>query len=255
VTSSGTIPGNTDNSEFYDAAPLEPHLLYQGEILIDVPIVNMPKPIHWLLLRTKSGRMVDEALQGGNVGGLVKVLDSNQSKELWYGATDGDFVMARLSKLPALVLSQTCDVQTKEFIQVAPIFPAIGSDDHLARLRRGLILSSFWLKESTPRLPESYADLELIQAVHKSYLKRISSKQHFRLTHSRTRELQRFVTRYFGRPNSFDAGADRAPVTGTYLCVACFYMNAIVTSTVLAGGQDFALCAVCGGRAWVPKGR
>lgn len=255
MTSSGIILGDAENNEFYDAAPLEPHLLYQGEVLVDVPVLNMPKPSHWLLLRTKTGKMVDEALQGGNLGGLVKVLDSNQSKEQWYNASDGDFSMARLSKRPALVLSQTCDVQTKEFIQVAPIFPAQGTDEHKSRLRQGLILSSFWLKEHTPELSESYADLELIQAVHKSYLKRISANQHFRLTHKLTRELQRFVTRYFGRPNSFDVGADHAPIAGTYLCVACFYMNGIVTSITRTKGQDFELCAVCGGRGWVLKGR
>lgn len=113
MTSSGNTPGETTSNDFYDAAPLEPHLLYQGEILVDVPVLNMPKETRWLLLRTRSGKMVDEALQGGSLGGTVKVLDSNQSKEQWYNNTDGDFVMARLSKRAALVLSQTCDVQTK----------------------------------------------------------------------------------------------------------------------------------------------
>src|SRR5258708_5793199 len=104
----------------------------------------MPKDTRWLLLRTKSGKMVNDALQSGTLGGLVKVLDSNQSNEEWYNATDGDFVMARLSKRPVLVLSQTCDVQTKQFIQVAPIFAAEGANDHLDRLRKGQILSAFW---------------------------------------------------------------------------------------------------------------
>ena len=199
--------------------------------------------------------MVDEALQGGNLGGLVKVLDSNQSKEQWYNATDGDFAMARLSKRPVLVLSQTCDVQTKDFLQVAPIYPAEGNDEHKTRLRQGQILSAFWLPEHMPEISESYADLSLIQAVHKSYLKRISAKQHFRVSHQRTRELQKFITRYFGRPNSYDAGADRAPIAGTYLCVACFYMNGVVSPITRSDSQEFQLCTVCGGRAWILKGR
>ena len=117
MISNGNILGNDENERFYDAAPLEPHLLYQGEILIDVPFLNMPKPSHWLLLRTRSGKPVDEALQGGSLGGIVKVLDSNQSREQWYSESDGDFAMARLAKRPAVVLSQTCDIQTKQFIQ------------------------------------------------------------------------------------------------------------------------------------------
>ena len=255
MISSRNILGEGQDDQFYDAAPLEPHLLYQGEILVDVPILAMPKPSRWLLLRTKSGKPVDEALQGGNLGGTVKVLDSNQSKEQWYGGSNGDFTLARLSKNPVVVLSQTCDVQTKQFIQVAPIFPAEGGSDHLARLRDGKILSAFWLKEHVPQLPEGYADLELVQAVHQSYVKRLLPQQHFRLSHERARELQRFLTRYYGRPNSFDAGADRAPRDGVYLCVRCFYMDAAVTQVTREEGQDFEVCAVCSGRGWVLKGR
>jgi hypothetical protein len=215
----------------------------------------MPKDARWLLLRTRSGKPVDQALQQGNLGGIVKVLDSNQSKVEWYDATEGDFAMARLSKRPVLILSQTCDVQTKEFIQIAPIFPAGGASDHLARLRQGLIMSAFWLKENPPHLTESYADFELIQAVHKSYIKRLLPSQHFRLTNPRTLELQRFITRYFGRPNSFDADSDHAPRDGTYLCVACFYLDGKVTAVTLTEGQSFGHCSACGGRGWVLKGR
>jgi hypothetical protein len=255
VSWNATTPGETDNEQFYDAVPLEPHLLYQGEILVEVPFVNMPQDARWLLLRTRSGKPVDEALQQGNLGGIVKVLDSNQSKLRWYNGADGDFVMARLSKRPVLILSQTCDVQTKDFIQIAPIFPAGDDSDHLARLRQGLIISAFWLKANPPYLTEGYADLELIQAVHKSYIKRLLPSQHFRLAHSRTRELQRFITRYFGRPNSFDADSDLAPRDGTYLCVACFYLDAKVTAVALKDGQNFGHCSACGGRGWVLKGR
>jgi len=239
----------------YDAARLEPHLLYQGEILSDVPFLNMPKESRWLLLRTKSGKMVDDALQKGNLGGIVKVLDSHQSKEEWYNSTEGDFAMARLSKRPALVLSQTCDVQTKQFIQIAPIFAAEGSLEHIERLRSDSIISAFWLPAHLPHFGESYADLELIQAVHRSYVKRLTQGQHFRLNHSRVRELQRFVTRYFGRPNCFDAGADLAPCAGTYLCVSCFYMDGRITDSTRIDGQQFEKCKTCGGRSWILKGR
>ncbi len=163
--------------------------------------------------------------------------------------------MARLSKRPVLILSQTCDVQTKEFIQIAPIFSADGTSDNLTRLRQGQIISAFWLKANSPHFTEGYADLELIQAVHKSYVKRLLPSQHFRLTHSRTLELQRFITRYFGRPNSFDADSDLAPRDGTYLCVACFYLDSKVTAVTLTEGHNFEHCGACGGRGWVLKGR
>ena len=255
MSSSGNTLGEVKKDDFYDAAPLEPHLLYQGEILVDVPFLNMPKAARWLLLRTKSGRMVDDALQNGSLGGIVKVLDSNQSKEQWHDTADGDFAMARLSKRPVLVLSQTCDVQTKQFVQIAPIFTAAGTVEHLEKLRQGKILSAFWLRGNPPQFPESYADLELIQAVHKSYINRLLAAQHFRLTDLRTRELQRFITRYFGRPNSYDAGADHAPCSGKYLCVSCFYMDGKISSVTRTLGQDFQNCGTCGGRSWILQGR
>ncbi len=257
MISSANTPGELGDSEFYDAAPLEPHLLYQGEILIDTPLLNMPKPSRWLLLRTRSGKQLDEALEQGRLGGLARVLDSNQTKEEWNREDcEGDFVMARLSKRQVLVLSQTCDVQTKNFIQVAPIFPAVADPQYVEKLKKDEVISAIWVKKHPPELKhESYADLELIQAVHQSYLRRISPIHHFRLSESRVRLMQRSITRYFGRPNSFDAGADIAPRLGTYLCVSCFYMDGRVSPVSVAEGQPFTKCEVCGGRAWVLKGR
>ncbi|MFZ0820039.1 MAG: hypothetical protein WAM91_08205 [Candidatus Acidiferrales bacterium] len=255
MSSSENIRGESEGNNFYDAAPLEPHLLYQGEVLPAVPILSMPKGLRWLLLRTRSGQMVDEALKQGTLGGIVRVLDSNQTKELWYDATEGDFAMGRLSKRPVLVLSQTCDIQTKQFVQVAPIYPVEGNAEHLEKLRQGRIISAFQLEPHPPHFPESYADLELVQAIHKSYVSRLPPTEHFRLGPIHVRELQRFITRYFGRPNSFDAGSDQAPVEGTYLCVSCFYMDGRVSSSLRTVGQEFEICAQCGGRGWILQGR
>jgi hypothetical protein len=254
VPSTASTLGDQDPDDFYDAAPLEPHLVYQGEVLFDVPILSMSKPPCWQLLRTRSGRRVDEALEHGNLGGLVKVLDSNLSKEEWQADNRGDFAMAILDKNPVLVLNQTCDVQTNDFLQVAPIFPANTSADHFARLRAGDIYSAFWLPPHLPVIPvDSYADLELIQAVHKSYFRRAA--HHFRLSPQRTRALQRTVTHYFGRPNSFDSRSDHVPRTGTYLCVSCFYMRGSITAASLEEGASFPTCQTCGPTQWILRGR
>lgn len=256
MDSTATTPGSSNPDEFYDAAPLEPHLLYQGEILIDTPILTMPKPSRWQLLRTRSGRRVDEALQSGNLGGLVRVIDSNVSSEEWQANNLGDYAMAQLDKNPVLVLNQTCDVQSNHFLQVAPIFSAEAERRDIEKLMRGEVYSAFWLQKRPPEIPdESYADLELIQSVHKSYIKRIREGQHFRLGAARVRMLQSTITRYFGRPNSFDARSETVPRTGTYLCVSCFYLDARVTAMPLQEGTRFQVCATCGGTFWVLKGR
>lgn len=253
---SANTPGDRPPEEFYDSNPLEPNQLYQGEILADLPILSMPKPSRWQLLRTRSGRRVEEALQHGNLGGLVYVVDSNQSAEHWQADNLGDYAMGVLDKRPVLVLNQNCDVQYNHFVQVAPIYPIDSDKTNIDELRAGAIFSVFWMAKKPPEIPEeSYADLELIQAVHKSYIKRIRPNQHFRLNSDRIRLLQRTITRYFGRPNSFDSRNDLVPRTGVYMCVGCFYMDARVTAMSLNEGSDFSNCEVCGGSGWVLKGR
>jgi hypothetical protein len=83
----------------------------------------------------------------------------------------------------------------------------------------------------------------------------IQPANHFRLSPESTRLLQRAITRYFGRPNSFDAYSDTGPVAGTFLCVRCFYRDARVTPIELAQGTSFPTCTSCGGTQWVLKGR
>jgi hypothetical protein len=253
VSSIESSSGKVEQNDFYDAAPMEPHLIYQGEVLTDVPFFNMHKESRWLLVRTRSGRPVNEALQNGNLGGTVKVLDSNQSAVQW-DLNEGDFAIGRLSKAPVLVLSQTCDCQNKDFIQVAPIFAADTADEYVQRLKGGDIVSAFWIKKHPPEIPEdSFADLELIQAVHKSYRKDLPPERHFRLNHDKTLQLQRALTRYFGRPNSFDVGTDRVPRTGTYLCVKCFYWDGKISKLDLRAGDEFQPCNECRQTKWVPQ--
>jgi hypothetical protein len=164
--------------------------------------------------------------------------------------------MAVLDKRPVVVLNQTCDVQNKDHLQVAPIFPAKSDEKYVEKLKNREILSAVWIKSHPPEiLEESYADLELIQAVHKTYLKTILKEQHFRLSAERIRILQGAITRYFGRPNSFDSKLDTVPADGTYLCVACFYLDARVTQLTLGKDSRFPACENCHGTGWVLKGR
>lgn len=260
MTSNAIIPGEGIPDDFYDAVPLEPHLIYQGEILTDVPILNKPKETRWLLLRTRTGRKVLEALENGTVPGTVRVLDSNQSQEEWYADGLGDCALAHLDKRSVLVLSQTCDIENKHFIQIAPILPASApreeiSGEELDTLMRGDIINAFWLKPHPPQIPaHSFADLTLIQAVHSSYLRGITPGQHFRLRPDRARLLQQRITRYFGRPNSFDSRSDRVPRAGTYLCVTCFYMHGRISQASLEEGAIFPPCPTCDPTHWVLRG-
>lgn len=254
MSSTESSPGEISNNDFWDAAPLEPHLLYQGEVLVDMPFLSMAKETRWLWVSTRSGRPLEVALKQGGIGGQVYVHDSNQTAIEWEKNSDGVYAIGRLSKRPMLVLSQTCDIQTKDFIQVAPIFPLPTEEDYAKRVRAGELYSVFALEEHPPELPkESYADFELIQAVHKSYIKRPDPAKHFRLGPSQILRLQQSITRYFGRPNSFDAGVDKAPRTGGYLCVSCFHWYGSITQVERNEGEDFDVCPSCKEKKWTPN--
>lgn len=247
-----TAGSQPSDEAFYDSAPVEPNLVYQGEILIETPLLLVPKQKRWLLLRTRSGRTIHEALKGGSLSGPVNVLDSNQTEIEWRNAVDGDSVVAYLTKRPVLVLSQNCDIENKDFIQVAPIYPADPED--VERLKSGNELySAFYLEGHQPHFPEGFADLERIQAIHKSYIKRPDASKHFRLSPMQIRLLQRHLTRYFGRPNSYDARADKVPSTDTYLCADCFYLDGVATPADFSEGEDFHECNICSGILWVRK--
>jgi len=250
VSIAGSQPSD---AAFYDLAPVEPNLIYQGEILIETPLLLVQKEKRWLLLRTRSGRTIHEALKGGSLSGPVNVLDSNQTEIEWRNAVDGDSAVGYLTKRPVLVLSQNCDIENKDFIQVAPIYPA---DDLEAvkQLKSGNELySAFFLEAHLPHFPDSFADLERIQAVHKSYIKRPDADKHFRLSPTQIRLLQRHITRYFGRPNSYDARVDKAPSTDTYLCADCFYLSGVATAIDLRAGEAIRPCEICAGVTWVRK--
>ena len=259
MSSNAITPGDAQPENHYDLSPVEANQLYQGEVLVDVPILNMPKPEScWSLLRTRTGRRIHEALKEGGIGGLVQVLDSNKSKEQWYADGLGDYVMAILDKRPALVLSQTCDISqaSKTRILVAPIREHARAGAALDLLKAGKIGAAFWLEPHPPQLQnDSYADLEQIQTVHKSYIKRITDDRHFRLKAARTRALQRHLTKYFGRPNSYDSREDKAPVKGTYMCTSCFYFDGHVSRQDCDEQGTLFTCGRCQGTSWILKGR
>ena len=50
-----------------------------------------------------------------------------------------------LDKSPAVVLSQTGDVQSKNFLQIAPIFPVGADTAYLGKLKNRKVLSAVWM--------------------------------------------------------------------------------------------------------------
>jgi hypothetical protein len=256
LTESSSSSSNPEEP-FYASSPLERELLYQGEILLETPIFSMPMPSRWLLLRTASGKRIDEALNygAGAKENRVRVLDSNQFDLEWQESKLGDFVMGILNKCPALVLSQNCDIANRDFIQIAPIIPIDAADAGLIeRLQKHEVIDSFYLEPHPPEWEaDAYADFELIQSVHKSYVKGIATENHFRLSDGKVLLLQQYLTRFFGRPNAYDVKGDAVPRDGIYMCAQCFYRDGTATSITFKKDGLFVVCQLCGGTKWLPR--
>jgi CO/xanthine dehydrogenase FAD-binding subunit len=124
-------------------------------------------------------------LRVARLRGIWKYWIRNKSEIAWNAADpEGDYVVGALAKRAVLVLSQTCDVENKDFIQVAPIYPS-KEEGYIGKLARDEIISAFHLPKHPPDWNvEGYADFEQIQAIHKSY--RTRPPRHFRLMPKKT---------------------------------------------------------------------
>ncbi|MGC1903797.1 MAG: hypothetical protein WA715_08260 [Candidatus Acidiferrum sp.] len=110
------------------------------------------------------------------------VVGSPRPSRLGEADGNGDYAMGLLDKKPVLVLSQTCDSQNKDFIQVAPILPVGQIDaEELANLKNGGVMNAFWLAPHPPEIPEqSFANLTLIQSIHNTYIRHVHSSDFLR---------------------------------------------------------------------------
>ena len=148
-------------------------------------------------------------------------------------------------------MSQTCDLDNRTWIQVAPVYRAgqFGAKK-LASLQANDITFMFYLPEKPPSLSEtSYADLSQITTVHRSYLEQ--GNRILQLRPATTARLQSHLGDFYGRPFGFNI-QDTVPQDATYLCMNCFLSSATVQRKDLAKDCAFSDCLGCGPRAiWV----
>jgi hypothetical protein len=162
-----------------------------------------------------------------------------------------ELVLSKATKDRVMIMSQSCDIDNRNWIQVAPVYGAAHfGQKKLASLEAGEISFMFFLPPKLPLIQQkSCVDLSQITTVHKSYLRQGNRILH--LTASARVKLQAHIAQFYGRPFGFNI-RDVVPQTASFLCANCFFSAAALQKMELAQGTSFTECPRCGPDAlWV----
>lgn len=240
--------------DWYDADP-DVASSYQGDVIDGVPVVFIPpgKVSNWTLLRPNSPVTPQEALAGRTPKVFLPRPEQAVGDAWSYGGAE--FVLARASRDRVMIVTQSCDIEHRNFIQVAPVFSAANLQPNRSALLGANEIKYLFFLPSDKRLlaEDSYADLSLITCVHKSYLR--TGKLIVRLASPTVTKLQAHLAAFHGRPFGFNT-KDISPQDAEYVCSSCFFESATVQRRILTKGTPFPACSECGDKAlWVKLGK
>lgn len=244
-----------DEASWYDLTP-DTDSLYQGDVLEGVPVVMVPPPNKgpWILLRAPdTSPLTVHQLLAGTLPRHLRLVDEGSSQvkvtDAWQQGSE--LVLSKATKTRVMIMSQTCDLDNRTWIQVAPVYSATHfGGKRLNSLETGEINFMFFLPPTPPRLLErSYTDLSQITTLHKAYLRPKNRILH--LTASARVRLQAYVAGFYGRPFGFNT-RDRVPQSAGYLCTNCVFSSGTIQSLDFAKDSTFSECPKCGSDAlWV----
>lgn len=220
--------------------------LYQGDVIEGIPILVVPANVtRWTLLRAPqdSGLTKQDVLRGKRPRIFLPRAETDVA-DAWSDATEA--VVAKATKTPVMIVTQTCDLDHRKYVQVVPIRPASQlSSAKQESLRKEEIEYQYYLPAKPGVLADDcYADLQYIVPVHQSYF--ADAKVLCRLTNAERSRVQRALSHFHSSPFGFVPG-DSTERAGVYGCLSCFLSGAHVVQTLGVG--VFPECAGCGGLA------
>jgi hypothetical protein len=111
-----------DAADWYDSDP-DSTGFFQGDILEGVPVVFMPPAGSgkWVLLRPSYPVTLEQAL-AGNTPKSFRPYVAGTGPEEW--KTPDELVLAKATRRTVMVITQTCDLERRNSVQVAPVYPA-----------------------------------------------------------------------------------------------------------------------------------
>jgi len=174
---------------YYDEEPV-PDFVQQGDIFRDFIITTIPKD--FLVAR---GGFLDENLEEGE----ATLKPSQSIPDLFSSGIE--LIVTRATKSNVIVISQTCDIQNREFVIIAPVFPLsrIESDKRVRAVKEGKTFYRFFLPQKEGIIEEAFVELTILNSVRRDCLsleRRILSLTHFYRGHF-VYHLNRFLCRPF----------------------------------------------------------
>lgn len=236
-----------DTSNWYDSDPDALELL-QGDVVESIPVVfGPPTTKRWIILRpTPAGTPIEQAESG--LPRMFRADVAEKYSSAWSKPDELVLAWARVSRI--MIVSQSCDLDWRKNVQVAPVESASAiSGETLVQLRSNNVGYWFYLP-AAENIGECYADLSRITSVHATYFRPDALVK--RLTSSARIELQNCLADFYGRAFGFNI-TDRVPQNAEYRCIRCFSRGAEApqqTLTVEIG--NFPPCAKCGDQGlWI----
>jgi hypothetical protein len=229
---------------------------YQGDIVKDVPVIFLPDKISkWFLLRPNlQGTKYIDAVLKGEICKWFEAFPEGQLKDAWRYGNREEFAAAKARLMNVILLTQSCDLEHRNYYQIAPIYPETAQKaSALPLLRENGLNYTFFLPAFAPSIWEnSYADLAHTTLIPKAYFPKDTVWQALgaRLTELARTALQQQVAEYFGRPFGF-AERDKARKTAEYACISCFYRTASSVKKHFEQDAHFTKCEICGEARWL----
>jgi hypothetical protein len=234
-------------SQLYDSSPVG-KFLAQGDVLDGLPFVyTPPKHRRWVLLRPLPKEPIDRP-----IGGLPRNFKAFLDGELLtaWDRPDGELIMAAGYSGLCMILSQSCDLDFRKNVQIAPVMAAteIQNEKTLENLRSGNIGYYYYLPP-TADLAESFADFTHITSIDPSYIRIDHVKA--RLSDRGNLDFMIALSDYFAKPFGWNT-RDSVLQAGNYRCAHCFYTAAALVQESIEAGSNFPACKQCGDQVlWV----
>jgi hypothetical protein len=241
--------------DWYDPHP-QPTSFYQGDVIRDVPVIFLPDKISkWLILRSdpRANKLTDDVL-GGQICKWFEVRVEGSLADKWQFGEREEFVAAKARLMTVVILTQTCDLENRNYYQIAPVYPENKQKENIReQLRENELYYAFYLPAHAPHIPvNSYVDIAHTTFMPKAYFPKntVEAMLAARLTDRARTALQEQVARYFGRPFGFNM-RDKVEQTSEYACVTCFYTRGNAVKREFQVGTNFRQCDACGDGRWI----
>lgn len=242
-------------ADWYDLKP-DLSSFFQGDIVRDVPVIFLPDKISkWLILRPNlKGKVHTDEVLGGQICKWFESRPEGQLLDRWQYGNREEYVAAKAQMMSVAILTQSCDIENRQYYQIAPLYPETTQKPaSLEHLRANRLNYTFYLPALVPYIPEnSYIDLAQTSLVPKTYFPKnaVPDRLAARLTDLARTRLQEQIAHYFGRPFGFGV-RDKAGTTAEYACVACFYRTGSSVKRGFQSGNNFEPCEHCGDTRWI----